>query len=127
MARAYEKYSGRELQVAERIQRLRSQLLVNANKYFIHKDTNVPDWKPLAEELHHLLMVWVGIYADPDLDWYNEFRHWNFTDWADLPYDNPKVNFIVARLYAAKQVKTVPDKPVKEVKKRGSGAKRKLF
>ena len=81
----YEKYSGQELKIAEKIQRRRLQLLVNSCIYY-NKDNNIisdSQWDTWAKELVVLQHDYPEISST--VIWADEFRDWDGSTGAFLP------------------------------------------
>lgn len=91
MLKTYENFSGDELEIAERIQQRRLQLLVHSCLYY-EMDTNIISdmkWDKWARELVSLQAQYPEI--SEKVIWYEAFKDWDASTGAFLPLKDPWV------------------------------------
>lgn len=83
----YEKYSGKKLEVAEKIQRRRRQLLVHSYIYYVLDDNIVSDatWSKWAKELAELQSKYPNM--SKKIPYAEQFVDWDGSTGAFLEYD----------------------------------------
>ena len=104
MKRLYEKFSGKDLAVAELIQRRRLQMLVHSCLYY-EMDTNLIDdkqWDTWARELVELQKQNPEI--SKEVEWYEAFKDWDASTGAFLPI---KDSWVVKK---AKQIYSITNR-----------------
>ena len=122
--KTYELFSGQELQIAEKIQQRRYQMLVHSCLYY-HLNQNIisdKQWDAWARELRDLQNQYPEISKQVTL--YEYFRDWDASTGAFLPITE---SWVVMR---AKQVAGINEKKVivkQSVKPTKTKAKKRLF
>ena len=99
MARLYEKFSGEELKIAEKIKQRRYQILVHSYIYYELDKNLISDsqWSTWAVELANLQRDYPDI-AD-EVDYAKDFDGWDGSSGAFLTYkDKPNIIFTANRL-----------------------------
>ena len=91
MTHLYEIFKGDDLKIAERIQKLRLQMLVHSYIYY-RMDQNILsdyEWSSRGVELARLQNAHPKIAKK--VEWAKEFADWDGSSGAALPLDNPWV------------------------------------
>ena len=85
MQNTYDLFSGNELQVAEKIQQRRLQLLIHSCIYYEFNQNLISDkqWDEWAKELKTLQLEYPDI--SENVMWYEAFRDWDASTGAFLP------------------------------------------
>lgn len=127
MSKPYEIFSGEELEIAEKIQRRRYQMLVHSYIYYELDDNIIPDsqWSQWATELAKLQDKYPHI--SNQVIYAEDFEDWDGSTGAFLNFKN-KPNIITTAHRLLKKSKPVPvatPKPVPIKKTKPAG--RKLF
>lgn len=122
----YERYSGKKLQLAEKIQRRRLQLLVHSYIYYELDQNIVSDavWSRWAKELADLQEKYPNM--SKKIPYAEEFAGWDGSTGAFLIFDDATVARAEKLLALENKKSTTPKKPVKPLKNKAS-TKRKLF
>ena len=91
MLKTYENFSGEELEIAERIQQRRLQLLVHSCIYYELNRNIISDmqWDKWAKELVYLQAQYPEI--SEQIIWYEAFKDWDASTGAFLPLKDPWV------------------------------------
>ena len=121
--KTYELFTGQELQIAEKIQQRRYQMLVHSCIYYHLNQNSISDkqWDIWARELRDLQNQYPEISKQVTL--YEYFKDWDASTGAFLPITEPWVIGVAESLI--KIPKTVPKSVIKEHK--AKTVKRKLF
>lgn len=110
MARLYEKFSGEELKIAEKIKQRRYQILVHSYIYYELDKNLISDsqWSTWAVELANLQRDYPDI-AD-EVDYANDFDGWDGSSGAFLTYKD-KPNIICTANRLLQDESSVPEIP----------------
>ena len=120
MQNTYDLFSGNELQVAEKIQQRRLQLLIHSCIYYEFNQNLVSDkqWDEWAKELKTLQLEYPDI--SENVIWYEAFRDWDASTGAFLPIKDPWVVEKASKLLRkslTKNVKSPERIPIVKVQK----------
>ena len=91
MKKTYELFTGKDLEIAEKIQQRRYQMLIHSCLYY-HLNQNVisdKQWDAWARELRDLQNEYPDISSQVIL--YDEFKDWDASTGAFLPIEEPWV------------------------------------
>ena len=91
MKKTYELFTGKDLEIAEKIQQRRYQMLIHSCLYY-HLNQNVisdKQWDEWARELRDLQNQYPDISSQVIL--YDEFKDWDASTGAFLPIEEPWV------------------------------------
>lgn len=91
MKKTYELFTGKDLEIAEKIQQRRYQMLIHSCLYY-HLNQNVisdKQWDEWARELRDLQNEYPDISSQVIL--YDEFKDWDASTGAFLPIEEPWV------------------------------------
>ena len=116
MPQTYERFSGEELKIAEKIKQRRYQMLVHSYIYYELDNNIVSDstWSKWAVELAHLQNQYPDIAEQ--VEYAKDFVGWDGSSGAFLTYkDKPEITVIAHRLLRDTRNDTTPIK-VKPVK-----------
>ena len=117
MKKTYELFTGKDLEIAEKIQQRRYQILIHSCLYY-HLNQNVisdKQWDTWARELRDLQNEYPDISSQVIL--YDEFKDWDASTGAFLPITLSWVVCKAEQLSGKKSVHIVKD-PKKLVKKK---------
>lgn len=126
MIRNYDIFSGHDLEVADKILRLRLRLLVHSCIYYKFDQNIISDmaWDKMAKELVQLQKDYPEI--SNKVEWYEAFSDWDGSTGAFLPLDDPwvirKARLFVSGVKSKPTPKPSPSKVT--VKKSPSGVNR---
>lgn len=120
MQNTYDLFSGNELQVAEKIQQRRLQLLIHSCIYYEFNQNLISDkqWDEWARELRTLQLEYPDI--SENVIWYEAFRDWDASTGAFLPIKDPWVVEKASKLLGkslTKNVKSPERIPIVKVQK----------
>lgn len=122
----YERYEGKKLQIAEKIQRRRLQLLVHSYIYYELDQNIVSDtvWSRWATELAELQERYPNM--SKKIPYAQEFAGWDGSTGAFLKFDEPTIER-AERLLAIENKQVVVTPVVVKPTKHKVPTKRKLF
>jgi len=123
MKKTYELFTGDDLEIAERIQQRRLQLLVHSCIYY-HLNNNVVSdkkWDEWARELKFLQDSYPNLAKQ--VIWYDAFKDWDASTGAFLPIEDEWVIKKARQLTSSNVPKT--KKFISKPKKKGT--KKRLF
>lgn len=91
MTHLYDIFTGKDLEIAEHIQKLRLQMLIHSYIYYRMDDNIISDfqWSSWGVELARLQNEYPKIARK--VSWANEFADWDGSSGAALPLDDPWV------------------------------------
>ena len=110
--KTYEFFSGKDLEIADLIQRRRLQLLIHSSIYY-HFNTNIisdRQWDLWAKELVSLQKEYPNIASR--VIWDDVFQDWDGTTGAFLPITDSWVIGKVQQLFGLSYKKVVKPKPI---------------
>ena len=119
--KTYELFTGEDLQIAEKIQQRRYQMLIHSCLYY-HLNQNIisdKQWDEWARELRDLQNKYPDISSKVTL--YEEFKDWDASTGAFLPLKDEWVVRKARQLTSAPVVSKLKKSPKKKV------AKKRLF
>ena len=96
----YDLFTGKDLEIAEKIQQRRYQMLIHSCLYY-HLNKNIvtdKQWDTWARELKDLQEQYPDISAKVTL--YDEFKDWDASTGAFLPIEEPWVVMMARKLLA---------------------------
>lgn len=118
MKRTYELFSGQELEIAEKIQQRRLQILVHSCIYYELNMSTISDkqWDAFARELVSLQKQYPSIAEQ--VIWADEFRDFDASTGFNLPLKDEWVMQKARQFAGTIRVKSVPKPAVKKKKGR---------
>ena len=124
----YDLFEGKDLEIAERIQQRRIQLLIHSCIYYKLNNNIVSDkkWDEWARELKTLQEHYRDIAEK--VMWYDAFKDWDASTGAFLPLDDEWVMQKAMLLSGAPKKKVVKkQEPLKPKKPKAKSLKKRLF
>lgn len=117
MRKTYATFSGKDLEIAEKIQQRRLQMLVHSCLYYNMNTNLITDrqWDMWAKELRNLQNTYPEISRQ--VEWYAEFADWDASTGAFLPLDDP---WVIRKANQLRGVRTAVNKPTKKEKPKES-------
>lgn len=117
MRKTYATFSGKDLEIAEKIQQRRLQMLVHSCLYYNMNTNLITDtqWDMWAKELRYLQNTYPEISRQ--VEWYADFADWDASTGAFLPLDDP---WVIRKANQLRGVRTVVNKPTKKKKPKES-------
>ncbi len=114
----YDLFQGKDLEIAERIQQRRLQMLVHSCIYYEYNRNIISDkqWDKWAKELVKLQREYP--YISKQVIWYEAFKDWDASTGAFLPLRDSWVQTKAQQLIGGKVVKKKEEPKKKIVKKR---------
>lgn len=124
----YDLFEGKDLEIAERIQQRRIQLLIHSCIYYKLNNNIVSDkkWDEWARELKTLQEHYPDIAKK--VMWYDAFKDWDASSGAFLPLDDEWVMQKAVMISGTPTKKTVKKQPIQKKKKdKQKATKKRLF
>lgn len=124
MINTYDIFTGQELQIAEKIQQRRYQMLIHSCLYY-HLNNNIisdKKWDEWARELRDLQNQYPDISKQVTL--YEHFKDWDASTGAFLPITETWVVIKAKQIAGIQERKTVVKQSAKQTKTKG---KKRLF